>query len=182
MAQICGICQRTAQKLFDTGVLKGFRTPNKKKARRISHESLARYMADHNIPLTKLEDMLSFRVLGIALDYIVYHALKNHLDEDADYRLECVNDTFRAGIMLVEFNPDVILVDFSLSEAVAMQVAEVIAQRPLYKPTVIAVTGSDKDPKAAIPCFHKVFTTPINHEALEHFLDTKMNEKFQSAE
>lgn len=177
VSKICGICQRTVQKLFDKGKLKGFRTPNKKKARRVSRDSLVEYMQANGIPLERLEVDQTFRVLGIALDYIVYHALKNSLDEDAGYRLECVNDPFRAGILLVEFNPDVVLVDFSLSEAVALQIAEVIAQRPTYKPCAIAVTGPDKDPQTPITGFHKVFTTPVNFAQLTHFLAERLDQK-----
>jgi excisionase family DNA binding protein len=50
-AQICNVSQTTIIRLFDSGALKGYRVPGSR-FRRIPHEELERFLADHALPNT----------------------------------------------------------------------------------------------------------------------------------
>jgi hypothetical protein len=49
VAKVCNVALRTAQKWFDTGMLKGYRLPFSTD-RRVRVEDLAKFMAEHGIP------------------------------------------------------------------------------------------------------------------------------------
>ena len=50
VARICNVAARTANKWFDSGLLKGYRIPVSKD-RRVPVEELKRFMMDNNIPM-----------------------------------------------------------------------------------------------------------------------------------
>ena len=50
-AHICNLSQTTIIRLFDSGMLRGYRVPGSR-FRRISHEALERFLIDHALPNT----------------------------------------------------------------------------------------------------------------------------------
>lgn len=50
-AHICNLSQTTIIRLFDSGVLKGYRVPGSR-FRRIPHEDLERFLVEHSLPNT----------------------------------------------------------------------------------------------------------------------------------
>jgi excisionase family DNA binding protein len=50
-AHICNLSQTTIIRLFDSGVLKGYRVPGSR-FRRIPHEDLERFLTEHALPNT----------------------------------------------------------------------------------------------------------------------------------
>jgi len=50
-AHICSLSQTTIIRLFDSGVLKGYRVPGSR-FRRIPHEELERFLIEHALPNT----------------------------------------------------------------------------------------------------------------------------------
>jgi excisionase family DNA binding protein len=55
VAQICKVAPRTVGKWFDSGRLRGYRTPGNQN-RRIPREDLVRFLKEHNMPLGELEE------------------------------------------------------------------------------------------------------------------------------
>lgn len=166
-------------KWFDKGKVKGYRAPTGKKGRKIPRDNLVAFMKENGIPMGNLDEEEIFRILGVSLDYLVMMTMGNMFIEEEGYRLEFTSSAFQAGILLVEQNPDVVLVGFSLGEGIAAQLAETVGHRPTFRPPVVAITGQDKDESVKITGFDKVFNTPVNCAALEHYINNKFIEKFK---
>jgi excisionase family DNA binding protein len=64
-AHICNLSQTTIIRLFDSGVLKGYRVPGSR-FRRIPHEDLERFLTEHALPNTLAQPTANEQPIGTA--------------------------------------------------------------------------------------------------------------------
>ncbi|HHT9125223.1 MAG TPA: response regulator [Candidatus Brocadiia bacterium] len=112
VARICNVSSPTVIKWIDSGMLKGFRIPGSK-ARRVARKDLLAFMVEHGMPLENLNDIKT-KILVIDDNVNFCNMLKREFDLDGSFDALIVQNAFRAGTMLEEFKPDIVLLDVLL--------------------------------------------------------------------
>ncbi|MGN1274093.1 MAG: helix-turn-helix domain-containing protein, partial [Thermoguttaceae bacterium] len=87
VAKICKVAPRTVSKWFDSGRLKGYRIPGSQD-RRIPREYLLRFLKEHGMPTTELEDAAVAKVLVVAQDQVLIENLRRELPLDHQFKVE----------------------------------------------------------------------------------------------
>ena len=140
VAKICNVSSPTVIKWIDSGLLKGFKIPGSK-ARRVTRKDLLAFMNEHGMPLEKLISIKT-KVLVIDDDILFGKMLKREFDLDGSFDALIVQNAFRAGAMLEEFKPDVILLDILLKGVDGRDVCKFIKQNAVLKHAkVIGISG-----------------------------------------
>ena len=123
VAKICKVAPRTVSKWFDSGRLKGYRIPGSQD-RRIPREYLIKFLKEHGMPLGDLEDEAMAKVLIVAQDQVLIENLKRELPPEKSFKVAVAASGFEAGIQAESFNPDCIIVDFSIGKVEAVQICQ----------------------------------------------------------
>ena len=123
VAKICKVAPRTVSKWFDSGRLKGYRIPGSQD-RRIPREYLIKFLKEHGMPLGDLEDEAMAKVLIVAQDQVLIENLKRELPPERSFKVGVAASGFEAGIQAESFNPDCIIVDFSIGKVEALQICQ----------------------------------------------------------
>ena len=113
-AKICKVSQQTIIRCFDSGQLKGFRVPGSR-FRRIPREALYKFMKDNGIPTDALESGKR-KVLVVDDDAELVELILNVLDEDGRFEVRVAQNGFDAGMMVKEYQPDLIILDVMLPD------------------------------------------------------------------
>ena len=108
-AAICGVSQQTIIRCFDRGELEGFRIPGSK-TRRIPREALVRFVRRHQLMTDPLEKA-SRRVLIVDDDPHLARRLRTELETDKRFVVKNATNGFDAGVLTVQFSPDLILIN-----------------------------------------------------------------------
>ena len=111
-AEICKLSQQTIIRCFDNGQLQGFRVPGSR-FRRIPRDKLVLFMKEHQIPMDGLESD-KIRVLVVDDDPQIVEILVEFLRQDGRFEVRTAQDGFAAGVLIQEFRPDVVLLDYML--------------------------------------------------------------------
>ncbi len=111
-AEICKLSQQTIIRCFDNGQLQGFRVPGSR-FRRIPRDKLILFMKEHGIPLDGFDND-KIRVLVVDDDPQIVEILVEFLRQDGRFEVRTAQDGFAAGVMIQEFQPDVVVLDYLL--------------------------------------------------------------------
>jgi excisionase family DNA binding protein len=114
VARICHVAPRTVSKWFDTGKLRGYRIPGSRD-RRIPVTQLMAFMQQHGMPLDGLE-------LGRQKLLIVANRPDEALEADLTQRgfqVQQAQTLFDAGVAAQQFQPHILLLDLSDTDAAA---------------------------------------------------------------
>jgi excisionase family DNA binding protein len=114
VAAICGVSADTVSRWFDLGQIDGYRL-GPGGDRRIPYQSLRKFMLSHGIPLDRLEEG-ERRVMVIDDDPHYLDLIPSLLTQEEAYAVLTASTGFDAGIMLVEHNPQVIILDVNLAD------------------------------------------------------------------
>ncbi len=113
-AKICKVSQQTIIRCFDSGQLKGFRVPGSR-FRRIPRDVLYKFMKDNQIPTDALESGKR-KALIVDDDVELVELMKDVLERDGRFEVRSANNGFDAGMMVREYQPDILVLDFMLPD------------------------------------------------------------------
>jgi excisionase family DNA binding protein len=141
VADICKISQQTVIRCFDEGRLRGFRVPGSR-FRRIPRDALISFMKANQIPLDRL-DADKHRVLIVDDDRAIVEMLTDLLRSDGRFEVKSAANGYDAGLLTVQFRPDVILLDYLLPDLNGNVVCQRIRANPELSDTkIIIVSGA----------------------------------------
>jgi len=140
VAAICGVSADTVSRWFDLGQIDGYRL-GPGGDRRIPYESLRKFMLSHGIPLERLEQG-ERRVLVVDDDPFYLDIIPAALARDDDYVVLTASTGFDAGAIVVEHNPQLIILDIQLSDMDGRMVCERVKARAETRNTrILGISG-----------------------------------------
>ena len=143
-AEVCKVSQQTIIRCFDSGRLQGFRVPGSR-FRRIPRGELIRFMRANDIPLEPLGGA-ERKVLLVDDDAAIATLLEELLKRDARYEVRTASTGFEAGLVVEEFRPDLILLDYLLPDLNGAVVCDRIRSKPhLASTRVVFVSAAATD-------------------------------------
>jgi excisionase family DNA binding protein len=141
IAKLCNVAARTVSKWTDDGKLKCYRIPGSND-RRVTRESLIRFLKANGMPMGDLEEQQVHRVLLIGCDPCLEGQLREGLPEGQDYVVSSVISLFEAGMIVASERPAAVVVSMGIGASEGCRVAETLKQVvPL--PLLVALTGED---------------------------------------
>ena len=140
VAAICGVSADTVSRWFDLGQIDGYRL-GPGGDRRIPYESLRKFMLSHGIPLERLEEG-ERRILVVDDDPYYLDIIPSVLGREDDYRVLTASTGFDAGAIVVELNPQLIILDIHLSDMDGRMVCERVKSRAETRNTrILGISG-----------------------------------------
>lgn len=131
VAAICGVSSDTVSRWFDMGQIEGYRL-GPGGDRRIPYESLRKFMLAHGIPLERLETNET-KILIVDDDPfyldIIPDAIARKTDKTKDLIVLTAATGFDAGALIVEHNPNLVIMDIHLSDIDGRKVCERLKSR-----------------------------------------------------
>jgi len=121
-AKICKVSQQTIIRCFDNGSLKGFRVPGSR-FRRIPREQLSAFMRDNGIPTDALESGKR-KVLIVDDDQELVELMEDVFARDGRFEIRTANNGFDAGMLVKEFEPDLVVLDVMLPDINGKEVCQ----------------------------------------------------------
>jgi excisionase family DNA binding protein len=139
-AKICKVSQQTIIRCFDSGQLKGFRVPGSR-FRRIPRDQLYAFMRDNGIPTDAL-DSGRRKVLVVDDDESLVELIVDALERDGRFEVRSVDNGFRAGMMINEFVPDMIVLDVMLPDINGKEVCTLVrSEKSKEEVKIICISG-----------------------------------------
>ncbi len=127
VAKICGVSADTVSRWFDLGQLDGYRL-GPGGDRRIPYQNLRKFMVGHGIPLDRI-DHGEVRILVVDDDPFYLDIIPAALTRDSSFTVLTASTGFDAGLMVVEHNPQLVILDIHLSDLDGRMVCERIKRR-----------------------------------------------------
>ena len=145
-AKICKVSQQTIIRCFDSGQLKGFRVPGSR-FRRIPRQELYNFMRSNGIPTDALESGKR-KILVVDDDEELVELIVDVLDRDGRFESRSVNNGFDAGMMVKEYQPDIIVLDVMLPDINGKEVCVKVRQDDTIDDVrIICISGMVEDDK-----------------------------------
>lgn len=139
-AKICKVSQQTIIRCFDNGTLKGFRVPGSR-FRRIPRDHLYAFMRDNGIPTDALESGKR-KVLLVDDDAELVELMQDVFSRDGRFDIKTANNGFNAGMMILEFHPDLVVLDVMLPDINGRDVcARVRSDSSLEAVKIMCISG-----------------------------------------
>ena len=167
VAELCHVTIPTVIKWIESGELEGFKIPGSKN-RRITRESLLRFMKKYKIPTTALEKPKT-RILVVDDEPKMLEVFDALLDKEK-YDTRMVSKGFEAGLAK-EFKPDLIILDIALPDIDGRKVCKFIRDIPEMQHVIIlGISGYVQDPDELAELlkqgFNDYVTKPFDNDAL----------------
>lgn len=145
-AKICKVSQQTIIRCFDSGQLKGFRVPGSR-FRRIPRELLFTFMKDNGIPTDALES--GKRKISVVDDDVeLVELITDVLERDGRFDVKSVNNGFDAGMMVKDYQPDLIVLDVMLPDINGKEVCQrVRSDSSMDSVKIICISGMVEEDK-----------------------------------
>lgn len=145
-AKICKVSQQTIIRCFDSGQLKGFRVPGSR-FRRIPRELLFNFMRDNGIPTDALESGKR-KILVVDDDVELVELITEVLERDGRFEVRSVNNGFDAGMMVKDYQPDLIVLDVMLPDINGKEVCQrVRSDKSMDSVKIVCISGMVEDDK-----------------------------------
>ncbi len=126
VAELCHVTIPTVIKWIESEELEGFKIPGSKN-RRITRESLLKFMKKYKIPTNNLEKGKS-KILFVDSHKEMQEIFSSILDQEK-YEIRCVTKGFEAGVAK-EFLPDLVVLEIALPDIDGIKVCEYIREMP----------------------------------------------------
>jgi len=176
-AKILKVAPRTVGKWFDSGRLKGYRIPGSRD-RRIPREHLIKFLKEHEMSLSDLEDDYMARVLIVTQDQVLFENIKRELPLERSFKLAVAGSGFDAGIQAESFHPDAFVVDFSIGYTEALQICQNLRHNAEFaKVIIIALLPQKPDPDILLSGVTEFFVKPFDVGLLAERLHTLIGAK-----
>jgi excisionase family DNA binding protein len=147
VAQICGVSADTVSRWFDLGQIEGYRL-GPGGDRRIPYEGLRKFMLSHGIPLERLDEGEQ-RILVVDDDPYYLDIIPSVLSKSTECQVMTASTGFDAGAMVVEYNPQLVILDIQLSDMDGRMVSERIKSREETQNTrILGISGFIDDEEA----------------------------------
>lgn len=148
VAEICGVSPDTVSRWFDMGQIEGYRL-GPGGDRRIPYEGLRKFMLGHGIPIDRL-DAGQECILVVDDDPFYLDTIPAMIAKSGDYKVAVASTGFDAGALIVEFNPQLIILDIQLSDMDGRMVCARVKGREETRSTrILAISGYIADDEAA---------------------------------
>jgi excisionase family DNA binding protein len=139
-AKICKVSQQTIIRCFDNGQLKGFRVPGSR-FRRIPRDALYKFMKEHGIPTDALESGKR-KILVVDDDPDLVELISRVLEKDGRFEVKVARNGFDAGMLVKEYQPDLIVLDVMLPDINGREVCQRIrSDSSLSDVKIICISG-----------------------------------------
>jgi len=140
VAGICGVSADTVSRWFDLGQIEGYRL-GPGGDRRIPYDNLRKFMLSHGIPLERLEAG-ERRVLVVDDDPYYLDIIPAALAREEGYVVLTASTGFDAGAIVVEYNPQLVILDIHLSDMDGRMVCERVKSRLETRNTrILGISG-----------------------------------------
>lgn len=148
VAGICGVSADTVSRWFDLNQIDGYRL-GPGGDRRIPYDALRKFMLTHGIPMERLEEGQR-RVLVVDDDPYYLDVIPEALAKIDDFVIHTASTGFDAGAIVVEHNPQLIILDIQLSDMDGRMVSERVKSRPETRNTrILGISGFIDESEAA---------------------------------
>ncbi len=145
VAKICNVTIRTVIKWFESGKLKGYKIPGSRD-RRIPRASLVEFLDEHQIPTASLDADRRRKILIVDDEVGIVDFLKEYFEGLGFFDVRAVHNGYEAGIVTMEFRPEVLVLDFNLGDIDGLGVTKIIRGNPELKGTkIVVMSGYLKD-------------------------------------
>jgi len=170
-AEYCDTSYMSIKRWIMSGKLKAYKTPGGHN--RINKRDLINFMMKNNIPITEKVDIdiIRRKILIVDDDIQVREGIANYLRMNGqNYEVVTAEDGFEAGIIVNQFNPDLIILDLLMPKINGFKVCEKIKKNLLTKDIkILVLTGyaNKKNVKKAYESgADKVLPKPLDMEKL----------------
>ena len=168
-AKLCRTTSMSIIRWIESGKINAYTTPGGH--RRIIREDLIDFMKKNNIPILDKNMIPRKRILIVDDEELIREEVANYLQLPGfNYDVATAEDGFKAGIMVSEFDPDIILLDLMMPDIDGFKVCEEIKKNPHKKNVKIFILtgyGSEENVQRAYECgADKVLIKPIGNDEL----------------
>jgi len=116
--------------------------------RRIPYDSLKKFMVSHGIPLDRFEEG-ERRILVVDDDPYYLDVIPAALARSGEYTVLTASTGFDAGALVVQHNPNLVILDIHLSDADGRMICSRIKERPeTSNSRILAISGFIEDDEA----------------------------------
>ncbi len=142
IGKFCQVNIRTVIRWIETGKLKAYSTPGGH--RRVKWSDLINFLTQNRMPIPReLEEAKRKKILVVEDDQDFFATVTKTLQKIPDIEIKSTASSFDAGILVAEWFPDLILLNFIIPDLDGFEVTKKIRQNPrLKKIPIIAVTTS----------------------------------------
>ena len=146
VSKLCDVYPTTVINWVKEGILPAYTTPGGH--RRIKRDDLLKLMKKNNMPIPdELTKTDKNRVLAIDDDPKILKMIKTVLSAETDMEVAIANSGLQAGLLISNWLPDIILLDFRMPEMDGFEVCRQLRADEKTKDTPIIAVTVLKDPK-----------------------------------
>lgn len=140
VAKICKVTIRTVIKWFESGDLEGYKIPGSKD-RRIPRENLVAFMKKHKMPfnIPTKEGPGKRKILIADDDKGIVSFLDAYFKKKDIFEVRNAFNGYEAGMLTMDFQPEILLLDYNLGDIDGAQVTRIIRNSPAVQNTKILV-------------------------------------------
>lgn len=141
IGKFCQVNIRTVIRWIETGKLKAYSTPGGH--RRVKWSDLIAFLSQNRMPIPReLEEAKKRKILVVDDDPDFLEIASRVLEHIPDAEVKSTSSGFDAGVLIAEWYPDMILLDFLMPDLNGFEVTKKIKSNPrLKKIPIIAVTA-----------------------------------------
>ena len=146
IGKFCQVNIRTVIRWIETGKLKAYSTPGGH--RRVKWSDLITFLTQNRMPIPQeLEDAKRKKILVVDDDLDFLDIVTKILQGVPDAELRTTSSGFDAGVLVAEWLPDLILLDFVMPDLDGFEVTRKIKSNPRLKKIPIIAVTSITDPE-----------------------------------
>lgn len=145
IGKFCQVNIRTVIRWIETGKLKAYSTPGGH--RRVKWSDLITFLTQNRMPIPReLEEAKKKKILLVDNDADFLKTATEILEKIPDTEVQTTSSGFDAGILVAEWLPDLIILDFFIPELDGFAVTKRIRENPRLKKIPIIAVTSTADP------------------------------------
>jgi len=144
IGKFCQVNIRTVIRWIETGKLKAYSTPGGH--RRVKWSDLIAFLTQNKMPIPReLEEAKKKKILTINTDQEFIEMAAKALEKVPDAELKPASSDFEAGLLIAEWIPDLVLLDFGVPEINGFAVTKTIREHQRFKKIPIIAVTRTKD-------------------------------------
>lgn len=170
IADFCHVHLRTVLQWINDGKLKAYRTPGNHS--RVSVDDFIGFLKQYNMPIPEhlAGRSANRKVLIVDDDANMVNSIKRLFKKEQSFEIDVAYDGFEAGIKLLLFKPDIVVLDMKMPGMNGYEVAQKIKRSANCERTKIICVSAyfeegDKEKLAGIGVDH-CFDKPFNSQEL----------------
>jgi PleD family two-component response regulator len=178
VARMCTVAPRTVMKWFDSGFLRGFRTPDRNE-RRIPRDCLIAFLREYHMPIGEL----LHTILIVGAEKSLTDCLRALIPEHDTLRYAHAKSGFEAGHLIKDLRPTIIIIDLGFSRQEALEIVTRLRRHPTHEQTVIIGLGSEDEATMESMTtygFTRVLKKPFDVAILAKLIEETIQEREQA--